>query len=190
VDTAMTELDELEPTDSVSEPVVTQEAQEGAERRREEGAAGLIEIAAVILVVAILTIGGLFLFGAFSGGSQDSVAQQNASNALTDARATLSENGGAFPGATNLQADLSTAEPNVSFVTGTATGGSNVSVDTTGSTVTIASSSTSGKCFWIEDNASPTGGTTYATTQESATPCAASAPPAATAFSKNSWNAG
>ncbi len=163
MDTASQELAELVEEEALvsGDPAASEEP----EGRKEEGAAGLIEIAAVILVVAILTIGGLFLFGAFSGGSQDSVAQQNASNTLTDARATLATNGGAYPATATLITDLGTAEPNINYTNGaaTSTAGSKmqVSVASSGTTVDIASASPSGNCFWIQDNAASTGGTQY-----------------------------
>jgi type II secretory pathway pseudopilin PulG len=203
VDTASKELDELMEPEvlDVEEPGASQ-ASEDAERRKEEGAAGLIEIAAVILVVAILTIGGLFLFGAFSGGSQDSVAQQNATNSLTDARAALATNSGYYPGAGALSSALSSAEPNVSYFTGTtlAANPGNVSLAVnTGSNnendqlVLAAFSGTDGKCFWIVDNldgAAPTlgnatMGTNYATTTPGSAGCTASSPPAT--YSKGTW---
>lgn len=204
--TAMEELETLEHerAPDVREPAAPEEVH-NAGRRKEEGAAGLIEIAAVILVVAILTIGGLFLFGAFSGASNDSVAQQNAANSLTEARSQLGSNGGTYPASATLATALSGAEPNISYTADTVGQTPDhvaVTVVNSGNTLILGSAagSSDNKCFFIVDNLTSSGnpsgtsiGTQYATGTAETTGCATgtgATPDAPATTLPTTWNRG
>jgi type IV pilus assembly protein PilA len=131
----------------------------------------------VVLIIAILIAIAIPSFLGARSRASDRAAQSSLRVALTAAKITFTETNDFT---TASQATLATIEPSITFVPGGAsTGFKSVSIIAApgGQTWWAAALSNSGKCFGIEDNASPTSaGTTYAgTVTVLATPCQAPA---------------
>src|SRR3974390_3251444 len=87
----------------------------------------LIELMVVLLIMAILLAIAIPTFLGVKGGAQDRAAQSNLTNALTSSKAVYSSRGScpAFAGAGGLSATLATQEPELSFVGGAPSMGTN-----------------------------------------------------------------
>ena len=132
--------------------------------RRRDGEEGftLIELMVVVLIIAILLAIAIPTFLGARKRAQDRAAQSSLRNALTAAKTIYTDNQ-SYTAAT--VAELKNTEPSLTFVAG-ATGSADaktVAVDTSAASQFIgAVLSASGKCFYLQDVVSTTGGTTYA----------------------------
>ena len=86
----------------------------------------LIELMVVVLILAILMAIAIPTFLGARSSAQDRAAQSNLTNAVTAAKTVYANNGGSFFGvqASDVAA-LQSAEPALSFVTGTPSAGTN-----------------------------------------------------------------
>jgi type IV pilus assembly protein PilA len=143
------------------------------ERRREsEEGFTLIELMVVVLIIAILLAIAIPTFLGARARAQDRAAQSSLRNTLTAAKTIYTDNQSytiVTPGASGT---LKATEPSLTFEAD-ATGSNGPKVISSAAapaadTFTAAAKSDSGKCFYIKDVASTTGGTTYL----SATPAA------------------
>jgi type IV pilus assembly protein PilA len=143
---------------------------------REQGFT-LIELMVVVLIIAILIAIAIPSFLGTRSRASDRAAQSSLRVALTAAKITFTDTND-FSTAT--QATLATIEPSLVFVpAGPSTSFKSISIIAApgGQTWWATALSKSGKCFGIEDSATPgAGGTTYAgTTTVLASPCQAPA---------------
>ena len=141
----------------------------GAAKRRVKAEDGftLIELAVVMLIIAILVVVSLAFFGLI-GTAHSSVGLQDLRGADTAAKTLWTQNGGSFSGVTKAQLDG--AEPGVSFVSG-------ATVSTNPNSISYAlgaggnsalfeaySAANGGECIALLDianTASPLAGSTY-----------------------------
>jgi type IV pilus assembly protein PilA len=118
--------------------------------RNDDDGFTLIELMVVVLIIAILIAIAIPTFLGAQDRAKDRSAQSNVRNALTDARAIATDNAGLLD--TVTPAALASAEPNITFVAGSATpkaGEVAVLLEGTGTTgkVTLFTVSASGKWF-------------------------------------------
>jgi len=115
----------------------------------------LIELMVVLLIMAILLAIAIPTFLGVKSGAQDRAVQSNLTNALTSAKAGYA-NGGSYATAASLEVtSLTSAEPNITFETGSATTGTNnlaVNVSTDGQELLLVGYSQSGTCWAAVDN--------------------------------------
>ncbi len=148
----------------------------------------LIELMVVLLIMAILLAIAIPTFLGVKNGAEDRAAQSNLTNALTSAKASYA-NGGTYATAASLElSSLSSAEPNITFETGSATTGSNniaVNVAADGQQLLLVAYSQSGTCWAVVDNEGTTGSLTgtptnlgirYASWAESTSACSTTLP--------------
>jgi type IV pilus assembly protein PilA len=135
-------------------------AHRNAERLGEESEEGftLIELMVVLLILAILLAIAIPTFLGVKGGAQDRASQSNLTNALIVAKTVSANNNGSYP--TAITTALNTAEPSLSFVTGTATSSPSntvsVAVSTDNGTIVMTSLSQSGTCWVAVDDQTAT----------------------------------
>jgi type IV pilus assembly protein PilA len=132
--------------------------------RRRDGEEGftLIELMVVVLIIAILLAIAIPTFLGARSRAQDRAAQSSLRNGLTAAKTIYTDNQ-SYTAATTTE--LKNTEPSLTFVDGATGSGDSktVAIDTsTASQFIGAARSESGKCFYIKDIVSTTGGTTYA----------------------------
>lgn len=150
----------------------------------------LIELMVVLLIMAILLAIAIPTFLGVKSGAQDRAVQSNLTNALTSAKAGY-VNGGNYASTASVEvASLSSAEPNITFETGTATTGSNnvaVAVATDGQELLLVGYSQSGTCWAAVDNEGTTAaitngpgssGISYAHWAQSSSACSTTLPAA------------
>ena len=126
------------------------------EDRREAGFT-LVELAIVVLIVAVLIAIAMASFPATRHRAQDRDAQADLRNALSAEKAHFADH----EAYTQVRAELVAIEPALAFdaaadqapITGS------IAYAASGSTVTLATRSATGTCFYLRDSAS--GGTTY-----------------------------
>ena len=126
------------------------------EERREAGFT-LVELMIVVLIVAILIAIAMVTFPATRDRAQDRDAQADLRNALSAEKAHFADR----EAYTQVRAELAAIEPALVFDAAAdqpPTVGS-VAYAASGSTVTLATRSATGTCFYLRD--SSTGGTTY-----------------------------
>jgi type IV pilus assembly protein PilA len=116
----------------------------------------LIELMVVLLIMAILLAIAIPTFLGVKSGAYDRSTQSNLTNALTSAKAGYA-NGGSYATAASAEAViLTSAEPNLNFLTAapTAAGGNSVvvGVSTDGQELILVGWSQSGTCWAAEDN--------------------------------------
>ena len=169
-------------------------------RRDKEEGFTLIELMAVVLIIAILIAIAIPTFLGARSRAQDRAAQSSGRNGLTNAKTVFTDANAYGAGATSAAATadlvtkLTAAEPSLTFQTTASTGQNVVSVQSTVATgatsaaiVSMAVLSRSGTCYGLTDNsgAAVTGhpsGTTYGTIAT----CTGTAAEAAN-FSAASW---
>lgn len=148
----------------------------------------LIELSVVVAIVAVLVAMAIPAFSGARTRAQARRAQTGARTAVVTARTIQSAHGSY---AAVGPADLKAAEPSYTFVAGaTSSDDPNiVSVEVPDpDTLVVAVFSPSGECMWIRDTSDAAAAAApYATTQSDGTDCAASAPPADSAF-RSSWS--
>ena len=142
----------------------------------------LIELMVVLLILAILLAIAIPTFLGVTKSANDRAAQSNLNTALVNAKSLFQTNSQSYAlgvvGTANLTANnsalvgsLTTAEPNLSFVTGTVTGGLtlatvSVSIAADGNGVVLAEQAKGTQnCWFIIDNSQAetalSGGTSY-----------------------------
>src|SRR5207302_4831434 len=123
----------------------------------------LIELMVVVLIIAILVAIAIPTFLGARGKANDRAAQSDVRNALTAEKTFFTDN----QAYTALASELTKIEPALVY-TGTAASAvassntvyvATTTTTTANDTVTIATQSGSGDCFWLQDVA--TSGTTY-----------------------------
>jgi type IV pilus assembly protein PilA len=122
-----------------------------------EGGFTLIELMVVVLIIAILIAIAIPTFLGARARAQDRAAQSDLRNALA-AEKTYFADKQAY---TQVQADLTAIEPTLAFDTNAdqAPTARSVAYTASGDTVTMATKSASGTCFYVQDSA--TSGTAY-----------------------------
>ena len=138
-------------------------------RREDERGFTLIELMVVVLIIAILIAIAIPTFLGAKTRAQDKAAQSSLRNALTNAKGIYTDTD-SYSGAT--VAALGTAEPSLTFTTGTSTGPKNVSVLSNATAIAMAAKSSGGTCYIIGDVA--TGPGTIFAALTSATTCTTS----------------
>ena len=126
-------------------------------QRQGEGGFTLIELMVVVLIIAILIAIAIPTFLGARARAQDRAAQSNVRNALV-AEKTYFADKQAY---TQVKAELTAIEPSLAFDTNAdqAPVAGSVAYAASGATVTMATKSASGTCFYVRDTA--TSGTTY-----------------------------
>jgi type IV pilus assembly protein PilA len=136
----------------------------------------LIELMVVLLILAILLAIAIPTFLGVTKSANDRSVQSNLNTAETNAKTVFTNNGQTYTGVT--QGSLTAAEPSLGWTTTASTGSNQVSwaVSGDGTSIVLASESSSKNCWLIVDNTSTvTAGGNY-----SATPTANSTPTAIT----------
>ena len=87
---------------------------------RSEGGFTLIELMVVLLILAILLAIAIPTFLGVTKSANDRAAQSNLNTALLNGKAQYQKNSQVYPTTTNLVAALSSAEPSLQFVDGSA----------------------------------------------------------------------
>jgi type IV pilus assembly protein PilA len=131
-----------------------------------EGGFTLIELMVVVLIIAILIAIAIPTFLGARQRAQNRAAQSSLRNALTAAK-TIYTDSQTYASAT--AAAMTTVEPSLDFVAGTATSPNQNTVSVSSSAAGVfsaAAMSASGTCYWIKDNLA--GGTTYGSTTTAA----------------------
>lgn len=145
--------------------------------RRDDGFT-LVEVLVVVLIIAVLLGIAVVTFLGASHAAQNRAAQSTGRQALGTAKALF---GAAEDYTAATVSALEGAEPELDFVMGTESsdGPDLVSVDAPDEdTFIIAVYSRTGTCFFLRDEAVPTGrGTTYAERSSNGSDCAATSPP-------------
>jgi type IV pilus assembly protein PilA len=130
----------------------------------------LIELMVVLLIMAILLAIAIPTFLGVKSGAYDRSTQSNLTNALTSAKAGYANGGSYATAASSEAAILTSAEPNLSFLTAApaTAGGSSVvvGVSTDGQELVLVGWSQSGICWAAEDNEGTTSGLTGADTAQ------------------------
>jgi type IV pilus assembly protein PilA len=129
----------------------------------------LIELMVVLLIMAILLAIAIPTFLGVKSGAYDRSTQSDLTNTLTSARAGYASEGSYATSAASEVATLQSAEPNISFETGTAASGGThpnnvaVAVSADGQELMLVGYSQSGTCWAAEDNEGLTGTTAVTT---------------------------
>ncbi|HEV3281995.1 MAG TPA: prepilin-type N-terminal cleavage/methylation domain-containing protein [Acidimicrobiales bacterium] len=115
----------------------------------------LIELMVVLLILAILLAIAIPTFLGVTKSANDRAAQSNLNTALINAKAAYQQAGQTYT--TFNTATLSSAEPSLSYTTGTTNAQSLISVytSTDGNGVLMVSWSKSNQCWAIADNPNP-----------------------------------
>jgi len=126
-----------------------------------EGGFTLIELMVVLLIMAILLAIAIPTFLGLTSTAHQRGAQSNLTNALTSAKAVYASNQSYLTTAKMVPA-LNSGTPSISFTTGTAAAGNNVSVNvnTSGQSIVLVAKATTGSCWAVTDAAVAT--TAYA----------------------------
>jgi prepilin-type N-terminal cleavage/methylation domain-containing protein len=126
------------------------------EDRREAGFT-LVELAIVVLIIAVLIAIAMVTFPTTRGRAQDRDAQAALRNALSAEKAHFADH----EAYTQVRAELAAIEPALVFdaAADQAPTAGTVAYAASGTTVTLATRSATGTCFYLRDNAN--GGTTY-----------------------------
>jgi type IV pilus assembly protein PilA len=124
---------------------------------RREGGFTLVELAIVVLIVAVLLAIAMASFPATRARAQDRDAQATLRNALSAEKAHFADH----ETYTQVRAELLAIEPALVFdaAADQAPTAGSVAYAASGSTVTLATRSATGTCFYLRDSAN--GGTTY-----------------------------
>ncbi len=170
----------------------------------------LIELMVVLLILAILLAIAIPTFLGVTKSANDRAAQSNLNTALVNAKSVFQQNSQSYNLTTNatyttpaavMVATLASAEPNLSFATGTVTSGAapaqvSVAIASDGNGIILAEQAKgTGNCWYVIDNsiaeaatastpyanlsgAALTPGTAYGEAK-AATSCTAASPPAA-----------
>jgi type IV pilus assembly protein PilA len=170
----------------------------------------LIELMVVLLILAILLAIAIPTFLGVTKSANDRAAQSNLNTALVNAKSVFQQNSQSYNLTTNatyttpaavMVATLASAEPNLSFATGTVTSGAapaqvSVAIASDGNGIILAEQAKgTGNCWYVIDNsiaeaatastpyanlsgAALTSGTAYGEAK-AATSCTAASPPAA-----------
>lgn len=126
------------------------------ERRREQGFT-LVKLTVVVLVIAVLVVLAMATFPAARRRAQDRAAQADLRNALSAEKVHFADR----QAYTQVRAQLAAIEPALTLDAAAdqpPTAGS-VAYAASGDTVTLATRSATGTCFYLRDVA--TGGTTF-----------------------------
>jgi prepilin-type N-terminal cleavage/methylation domain-containing protein len=126
------------------------------EDRREAGFT-LVELAIVILIIAVLVTIAMVAFPATRARAQDRDAQAALRNALSAEKVHFADH----EAYTQVRAELAAIEPALAFdaAADQAPTAGSVAYAASGSTVTLATRSATGTCFYLRDSA--TAGTAY-----------------------------
>jgi prepilin-type N-terminal cleavage/methylation domain-containing protein len=124
---------------------------------RREGGFTLVELMIVVLIIAVLVTIAMATFPATRGRAQDRDAQADLRNALSAQKAHFADH----EAYTQVRAELVAIEPALVFdaAADQAPSTGSVAYAASGSTVTLATRSATGTCFYLRDSA--TGGATY-----------------------------
>jgi prepilin-type N-terminal cleavage/methylation domain-containing protein len=124
--------------------------------RREEGFT-LVELMIVVLIIAILIAIAMVTFPATRDRARDRGAQADLRNALSAEKAHFADK----EAYTQVRAELAAIEPSLAYdaAADQAPTVGSVAYATSGATVTLATRSATGTCFYLRDTA--TSGTTY-----------------------------
>jgi prepilin-type N-terminal cleavage/methylation domain-containing protein len=147
------------------------------EGQREEGFT-LVELMVVVLIIAILVVLAMATFPAARDRARDRAAQADLRNALSAERAHFADE----QAYTQVRAELAAIEPSLTLdpaadqapITGS------VAYAASGATVTLATRSATGTCFYVRDTA--TSGTTYLKNTDCDQPSAPTGPFTATGW--------
>ena len=120
----------------------------------------LIELMVVLLILAILLAIAIPTFLGVTKSANDRASQSNLNTALVNAKAYYQQNGQSYGagGAATVQGALATAEPSLTFTTGTITAGTgagsivSVYVSQDGNGVVLTAWSKAGFCWVLADN--------------------------------------
>jgi type IV pilus assembly protein PilA len=141
---------------------------DSVEASGEDAGFTLIELMVVLLILAILLAIAIPTFLGVTKSANDRAAQSNLNTALVNAKSIFQQNSQSYSLATNatnttptaaLVASLTSAEPNLSFVSGSVTGGLtpatvSVAVSSDGNGVVLAEQAKgTSNCWYIVDNA-------------------------------------
>jgi prepilin-type N-terminal cleavage/methylation domain-containing protein len=145
---------------------------------RREGGFTLVELAIVVLIVAVLITIAMVTFPATRDRAQDRDAQADLRNALSAERAHFADH----EAYTQVRAELVAIEPALVFdaAADQAPAAGSVAYAASGSTVTLATRSATGTCFYLRDSA--TAGTTYLKNSDCDQPSAPTG-----AFTETGW---
>jgi len=124
---------------------------------RREGGFTLVELMIVVLIIAILIAVAAATFPATRDRAQDRDAQADLRNALSAEKAHFADR----EAYTQVRAELAAIEPALTFdaAADQAPTAGSVAYAASGATVTLATRSATGTCFYVRDTA--TSGTTY-----------------------------
>ncbi len=124
---------------------------------RREGGFTLVELMIVVLIIAILIAIAAATFPATRERAQDRDAQADLRNALSAEKAHFADR----EAYTQVRAELAAIEPALTFdaAADQAPTAGSVAYAVSGATVTLATRSATGTCFYVRDTA--TSGTTY-----------------------------
>ena len=124
---------------------------------RREGGFTLVELMIVVLIIAILLAIAMATFPATRDRAQDRAAQADLRNALSAEKAHFADH----EAYTQVRAELVAIEPALAFdaAADQAPTAGSVAYAASGATVTLATRSATGTCFYVRDTA--TSGTTY-----------------------------
>jgi prepilin-type N-terminal cleavage/methylation domain-containing protein len=124
---------------------------------RRQGGFTLVELMIVVLIVTILITIAMATFPATRGRAQDRDAQADLRNALSAEKAHFADH----EAYTQVRAELAAIEPALTFdaAADQAPTAGSIAYTVSGATVTLATRSATGTCFYLRDAA--TGGTTY-----------------------------
>jgi prepilin-type N-terminal cleavage/methylation domain-containing protein len=127
------------------------------EQGQREAGFTLVELMIVVLIIAILTTIAMATFPATRDRAQDRDAQAGLRNALS-AEKTYFADEQAY---TQVRAELAAIEPSLTFdaAADQAPTAGSIAYAASGATVTLATRSATGTCFYVRDTA--TSGTTY-----------------------------
>ena len=124
---------------------------------RREGGFTLVELMIVVLIIAILIAIAMVTFPATRDRAQDRGAQADLRNALSAEKAHFADR----EAYTQVRAELAAIEPALTFdaAADQAPTTGSVAYAASGATVTLATKSATGTCFYVRDTA--TSGTSY-----------------------------